>query len=281
MDFFQWTWKKQSWDLLIKGSLAPLLIFLLFACVQSPEQQLKSAIALQSQGAFREASVELERVMKRELGSETALQAARLRAKTLLYDLRKYDAAVETYRYLILYSQDADERIKAQLQIAQIYFDNLGWFDKALIEYGKLLGTHLLPLEKLKVKLAMARCYYYLGQYEQSLREINDYEVSFSHSSDETFDILLLRGNIFLAQKKLLQASEMFQKLLDEYPERARKENVPITMVLCLEELGHLSRAIAILEAIRETYQPKDYIDLRIRKIKQRVHNQPKTRIKK
>lgn len=260
---------------------ALLFCWSLWGCGNSVDQQLRQGLSLQSQGAYREATIELERVMKREPGTHRGLQAARANAKILLYDLKRFDAAIEALKYIVLYSKDHEERNKAQMQTAQIYFDNLGWYDRALIEYGKLLSTDLTKEEKLKVKLAMARCYYYLGQFEQSLREINEYETKTSSLGEGDFDILLLRANILLAQKNIAQAARSLVTLLTEFPERSKKENVPINLVLCYEELGYFQKAIDLLISLRKDYEPKDFIDLRIRKIQQRVQNQPKIRLKK
>lgn len=262
-----------------------LLAYLLFiggvSCDTPQEIDLHRGLKFQSEGEFREAIAEFEKVMKRNPGNGPSLRAARESAKILLYDLKNYDGTIGVLKYLILYSNEPEERWKSQGQIAQIYFDNLAWYDKALLEYNKLLSSDLPKSERAKIRLALARTYYYLGQFNQSWSEASELLVTEDVSRDQAFDILLLQANIHLALKKYPEASKALEQLTSQFPERSKKENVGINLALCYEELGVHKEALRVLESLREFYEPKEYIELRIKKIRERYFNAPKKRIKK
>lgn len=257
------------------------LIFSLAGCETSQEVDLKRGLKFQSNGEFREAIAEFEKAMKRDPTSSISVRAARESAKILIYDLKNFDRAISVLRFLILYSNDPQERWKSQKQIAQIYFDNLAWYDKALSEYSKLLSSDLNKEDQVKIRLSIARSYYHLGQFAQSWSEASELLRRFEVSKDQEFDLLLLEANIHLALKKYIDASKTFELILAKFPEHSKKENVGLNLALCYEELGAVKEALRVLELLRATYEPKEYIELRIKKLRGRVINGPVKRIKK
>ena len=199
----------------------------------------------------------------------------------LIYELKNYNRSIEILKYLILYSNDPDERWKSQIQIAQIYFDNLAWYDRAIIEYSKLLSSELSKDEKVRIRLAIARSYYYLGKFTQSWSEASEIIVEQNISKEQIFDILLLQANINLALKKFSEAAKILERLNAQFPERSKKENIGINLALCYESNGDHVNALRIFEYLIKFYEPKEYIELRIKKIKHHFLNQPKKRLKK
>lgn len=218
--------------------------------------------------------------MKRAPAASAALQAARESVKILVFELKNYERAINALRFLILYSNDAEERWRAQSQIAQIYFDNLAWYDKALIEYSKLLSSNISKSEKIRIKLAIARCYYYLGQLAHSWSEASLILAEDDLSEEIAFDAMLLQANIQISDKKFADAVKSLEALAKRYPERSKKENVGLNLSLCHEELGNQEAAIRALEETKGTYESKDYIDLRIKKIRERFSDLPRKRPK-
>jgi tetratricopeptide (TPR) repeat protein len=250
-------------------------------CNSPQEIDLNRGLQFQSRGEFREAVTEFDKVMKRSPRSLASIRAARESAKIYLYELKNYDRTIEVLKFLILYSNNSEERWKSQSQIAQIYFDNLAWYDKALIEYNKLLAGHLSKEEQIRVRLAIARSYYYLGQFLQSSNEASQILVEQGVSEDQAFDVYLLQANIYLSLKNHFDAAKALERILQRFPDKSKKENVGINLALCYEEMGVHTEALRVLESLKSYYEPKEYVELRIRKIRERYLNLPKTRIKK
>lgn len=258
-----------------------IYVFLNLSCESRQEKELNRGARFQSNGEFKEALMEFDKVMKREPGNPISLRAARESIKILLYDTKNYEKAIDVLKFLILYSNNPEERWKSQSQIAQIYFDNLAWYDKALIEYSKLLTGDLPKDENLKVRVAIARTYYYLGQFSQSASEASSILVEQGVSEDQAFDVYLLQANINQSLKKYTEAAKSLEQIMVQFPERSKKENIGINLALCYEELGVYKEALRVLESLKDYYKPKEYIELRIKKLKDRLLNQPQKRLKK
>ena len=263
-----------------KNFLTCCLVFATLSCENSQERHLREGLKNYHSGQLRDALAEFDSAMKRAPGTTAALRAARESVKILVFDLKNYERAISALRFLILYSTDAEERWRAQSQIAQIYFDNLAWYDKALIEYSKLLSSNVAKTEKIRIKLAIARCYYYLGQLPHSWSEASLILAEDDLPEGIAFDSLLLQANIQISDKKYSEAVKSLELLAKRYPERAKKENVGLNLSLCHEELGNQDAAIQALEEIKGTYESKDYIELRIKKIRERFSDLPRKRPK-
>jgi len=256
-------------------------IFFHVGCESRQEKEFKRGIKYQNSKDYSSALEEFEKSIKREPGNPTSLMAARESIKILLYEVKNYEKAIELLKFLILYSNNSEERWRSQSQIAQIYFDNLGWYDKALIEYSKLLNGNLSKEEQTKIHLSIARAYYYLGQFNQSWNEASSLLLENSVSQDQIFDVYLLQANIHQSLKRFSEATKLFEEILTRFPERSKKENVGINLALCYEELGVYKEAMRVLESLKNSYEPKEYIALRLKKLKDRLINQPKKRLKK
>lgn len=256
-----------------------LSLIILAACVltsctsqeKSDYQQAQKAI---SQGSFRTALDLLDRVVKRNSGTSLTVEAAREAARISYYEVKDYKKAVRFHQFLVLHATDPAERVQSQKQIANIYFDDLQDYGQAIIEISKLLEMPHNDLEESQYRLSLARAYFYLGNYFQALSEIDSL---LARRSDETirFNTLMLKGNILVAQKQHAKAVDIFKKLTLDFPERASKENVGLTLAVSYEESGDFKNAIRILEDFRGKYNPPEYIELRIKRLQERLRNAP------
>lgn len=248
--------------------LAPL------GCTSQEQKLLNDAEAEIQSGNFRVAIVHLDKVIARNPNSDYGVKAAQTAAKISFYDIQDFEKAARYYQQLVVTSPNFEERLNAQKQIVSVYFDHLTDYPKAVIELNKLIVMLPDQKEKADYKMKLARAYYYQNNFGQAENETNE----FLHSqppSDQVFDMTLLMGNINLAKKDVVNAIEIFKRLLREYPERAAKENVGLTLSVCYEEQKDFKSAIDILTQIRSTHPMPEYIDVRIQRLQGRMQNQP------
>ncbi|MEK6774826.1 MAG: tetratricopeptide repeat protein [Bdellovibrionota bacterium] len=216
----------------------------------------------------------LDHAIKRAPQTNLGIKAAREAARISLYETKDYKKAIEYYRHLVLYSKEPSERIQAQKDVATIYFDHLQSYQEAIIEFSKLLQMPHMDFDLAKYKLSIARAHYYLNNFFQAESEINEI-LRLKIDDQMRFNTLLLQGNILVAQKNYLRAAEIFRNVIQAYPETAKKENVALTLAVCYEESQDYPSAIKMLEQLRGQYTPVEYIDLRIKRLKERQKNQP------
>lgn len=251
-------------------------VFLLALCACSPPEakEYKSAQSEVEQRQFAHALVLYDHVIKRAPDSEYALKAARDGARIASLELKDYKKAITYLQFLVLNSKDSKERLSAQKQLAAMYFDQLQNYDKAILEYNRLVESSESEGEKAKYKLNIARANYYKNNFFQAQSELDEL-LKLKVEDEERFSAIVLQSNIFIAQKECGKAIELLRKVIGLYPQKAMQENVSQTLAVCYEETGNFADAIKILESIKPHHPQPDYVDLRIKRLRERQKNQP------
>lgn len=244
------------------------------ACSSQELADYKLAQKSIAQGHFRIALSYLDRVVKRTPPSKYSMEAAREAARISFFELKDYNKAVHYYHFIVLNSQNEGERLEAQKQIASIYFNNLQNHQQSILEYSKLQQLPHTDLEATQYKINIARSYYYLNSFFQSESEI-DALLKLKADDNVRFSALMLKGNILVARKDFVGAVDIFKSLIEKYPKKANQENVALTLAVCYEESFDFKSAIAVLEQLRASYKPEEYIELRIKRLQERMKNAP------
>lgn len=260
---------------MIRAVTGALLIFALSGCTFSldwaRQYWAQRAIAKQD---FASALPILQQIVSHEPEGDRALSAARTGARVAHLEAKNYPQAVSFYKHLVLRSPDAGERKQAQQYIAQIYFENLQDFDQAVIEYEKLLKLENNPEEEFRFRMNLAKSHFQLNNLEQALNELNAL-IEKKPAGDKSFEVKMLKANVLVAGKQYADAAALWATILNEFPERSKKENVALNLVVLYEELKDFGKAIAVLENMRDQYPNKEFLDLRIARLKERQQNQP------
>lgn len=230
-----------------------------------------------SLGHHRTALSGFDRVLKRAPESDYALKAAREGARIAVLELKDYKRAVTYHKFLVLHANDPHERVSSQKQLASIYFDQLQNYDQAILELNKLVTESETDVEIARYKLDIARANYYQNNFFQSQSELDDL-LKRNVDDNERFAALVLKSNIYMAQKKYTDAIEIFKKLIPAYPEKSLLENIYQTIAVCYEESGNFTEAIKMLEIAKDKNSQPEYTELRIKRLKERQKNQPGAR---
>lgn len=151
-----------------------------------------------------------------------SLEAARRGARVAHIELKQYEKAIEFYRRIIVSSDSELERKEAQRSIAQIYFENLLYYDKAIIEYEKLLRLDFTPDEKYFFRLNVAKSHLQLGNLDQALAELEELS-KVERPPNDYYDLQLFKANVKTAQKNQRDAADILSQLVEKFPERAQK----------------------------------------------------------
>jgi len=258
----------------IRKIVVILTIIFLTSCTPPDEKEYSRGMSELEAKNFRISLLHFENCIKYSPTSLWAINSSREAARVSQYEIKNYNKAIFFHKHLVLYSADPEERIKSQKEIAYINFDNLQNYQQAVIEFYKLLQMTEKESDIAIFKLSIARAHYYLNNFEQAQSEIN--EVSRLKIPDDTlFDLLILNGNILVAQKQFAKAIVVYNDILKKFPDLSKKENVSLTLAVCYEENNQFKESIEILERLKDIYKPADYIELRIKRLKERLKNQP------
>ncbi len=258
--------------------LLTLCCFFLSACGFSLQKMdYHRANQAMERGQADEAIKGFSRILKRYPNSELALESARKAARLSLLDKRDFLSAIEFYRFLILNSKDPVERIDAQKSIANIQFEKTRNFEAAIIEYNRLLTLPLPKEELFEFRLNIAKAYFQLNNFFQSQSEVESL-LSQKLSSQQRFDLMLFKANLLMTDKKDPRAIEILTEIMNQFPELAKKENVPLTLAVFYEETQDFSKAISILTDLMEDYPNPEFLELKIKRLKERQGNLPGAR---
>lgn len=249
----------------------------LYACTPPEAKDYKEAQEEISQGHHRIGLSSLDRVMKRAPGSEYAIKAARDGARIASLEIKDHKRALQYYQFLVLHSKDSGERMSAQKQLASIYFDQLQNYDQAIIELNKLIRDTDSDTDIAKNKLDIARANYYQNNLFQAQSELDDL-LKLNIEDNERFSAWVLKGNIHIALKEYGKAIEILKKVTSLYPHKSLQENVYQTLAVCYEEIDNFVEAIKILESVREKSAKPEYLEIRIKRLKDRQKNRPGAR---
>ncbi len=259
---------------LLQFLLTSLLIIVLSGCSSREQSDYEKAQKEISDGHFRIAMSHLDRVIKRNAKGEYPQKATRDAARISFYELKDFKRSIEYHKLIVLHSKDAKERVESQKQIAEIYFNNLQDYPQAIIEFSKLQQMPHHDLDVAQYKMNVARAQYYQNNFFQAESEI-DSLLKLKSDEQTHFSALMLKGNILVARKDFKQAADIFKDLIKKYPEKSTQENVALTLAVCYEENNDYKSAIQVLEGYRGQYNPPEYIELRIKRLQERMRNAP------
>ncbi len=261
-------------------SIKPTVLFVIAAflatggCTSTEQREMSEAKSDIGRGHFRIALSHLDKIILRSPQSDLGIEAAREAARICFFELKDFPRAARHYQQIVLSSKNADERLLAQKQIVSVYFDQISDYPKAVVELNKLVAMLADPQDKMNYKIKLARAYYYQNNFSQAENEADEF-IRSNPPKDQRFDMLLLKGNISLAEKNLPTAITVFRDLLSQYPERSAKDNVALTLSVCYEEVKDFRAAIEVLEKLKITHPVPEYLDLRIKRLRERLKNLP------
>lgn len=250
------------------------LVLALSACSSQEEADYKQAQKEMAQEHYRIALSYFDRVIKRNNPTKYPLEAARDAARISFFEIKDFNKTIEYHHFIVLHSPDEKERLESQKQIAAIYFNNLQNYQQSIIEYSKLQQMPHTDLEAAQYKMNVARAQYYQNNFFQAESEI-DSLLKLKGDDNTRFSAMMLKGNILVARKDFVKAADIFKTLITKYPEKSSQENVALILAVCYEENMDFKSAIAVLEENRAKYSPQEYIELRIKRLQERMKNAP------
>ncbi len=247
-----------------------LSLALLTSCTISSQkleyQRGKNSVATKD---FKSALEHFRSVIDYNPRSDLAILADIESARITHYETKSFTDAVYFYKQIVLNSPISTDRVEAQKKIADLYFTQILDYSQAITEYSRLIELPHSNEEDLLYRTAIAKSYYYQNNFFQSQSEI-DSIIKKKYAKDQLFDPLLLKANILLTTKRLDDAITVLNKLVADYPVKARTEAIGLVLALCYEEQKNYSKAIETLQGLKATYPRKSFIENRIKTLKER-----------
>lgn len=235
-------------------------------------EKFNTAIAAQSYSQIN--SLAREYIASPESKKEKALEVAEQTAKILFLNLKSYNNALFFYKYLVVHSKDEDKKRESQEKIAEIQYSYLMNYSQALVELHKLLETLKMPQEIKMTRIKIAKSYFYLNNFYQANSEINDL-LKMENTLEEEYELLLLKGSVFLSEKKIKEAINLYDEMIKKFPNKSIKDNLSLNLAICYEENKEFNKAIQVLQEAKRHYKVPEFLDVRIRRLEKRISQLP------
>ena len=258
-----------------RGTVTAGLLFFATACNLSfTALEYRRGISAEEKQEYTNAVEHFKHVILRAPESEKALDSSRRAARITLFEMKKYVDAVWYYRHLIKFSKIESERREAQKRIANIYFEKLNDFASAIGEYNKLLLLRNSKEEIVDYRFSLAKAHFGMNNFSDAQAETES-ALKLSENPEIKFDLLMFLGNIYFNTRHADKAIKVYERVIEEFPEKAKHDNVAMNIIVCYEELEAFDKAITALERLRPVYRDPEFIDLKIKRLKDRRANLP------
>ncbi|MDZ4661940.1 MAG: tetratricopeptide repeat protein [Pseudomonadota bacterium] len=256
-----------------------LLIGALFlvGCTKGSEKSIKEEALVNEQGGdYQKALKNYQELIQRTKNNQLVVDYAKAAGQIALVKAKDFAQAIGFFRLVVLKSSKQEERVEAQKNLANIYFSYLPIpdYEKAINEFSKLLSLSLSEEEKFEMRLSLAKSYYRLNNFFQAQTEIDTLLESLK-DKNKKYELKKLKADIYLSAKELDKAVETYQDLLVAFPQEAKKDDMALSLAVCYEDQGNYSKSIEVLEGMKKAYSHPEFIELRIKRLRDRRAQQP------
>ena len=248
------------------------VLLLLNGCTPQSEKLYTEAYSEIESGHFRLALDLLERSAAIEKDDKKRTKALVEAARIARFEVQDYDRALRINRQIILKSEDPKQRLLAQETLAEIYFENLQNYSQSLNELLILeqLTSEAEAKEKLRFKIAQA--YFLTGNPPAAFEYI---EASLKSPAADRKHFLKLKAQILVSQKRYDEALAVYEEIRKLDADFFAKENLYIATSTVFEEKEDYASALAYLEKYQSFVNDKAYLELRFKRLQERLTNKP------
>lgn len=245
---------------------------MLNACTPQSERLYSDAYSEIESGHFRIAIDLLERSAEIESNNKKKMKALVEAARIARFEIQDYGRALRLNREIVLKSEDSKQRLNAQEGLAEIYLENLQNYAQALNELMIIeqLTPDLLHKEKLRFKIAQAQ--YLAGNPQSSIEYI---ETAIKTANVEKKNFLKLKAQALIATQKFDESLAVYEELRLLDPDFFSRENLYVAASIAYEEKQDYAEALAYLQKYQSLIKDKSYLELRIKRLKERLSNKP------
>lgn len=241
-------------------------------CTPAADRIYTEARAEIEKGHFRLALDLLSRAAEAERRPDRKFRYYLEAARIARFEVQDYVRAIRLNKEIILKSADEKQRINAQESVAEIYFENLQDYSQALKELQILEPLVKEAGQKERIQLRICQALYLTGDSTRALDEIN---LAMKSATTEVLSFLKVKAQALVALKKYEEALLVYEQMLQSNPEYFEKENLFVAVSVVYEENEDFASALKYLTKHSEKIKDKAYLELRYRRLKERMVNKP------
>ena len=219
-------------------------------CNSDSRQLFDRAQAQWREGNY-EVAIQLDRMLYEKDPQGKLAPQALLNIGNISYmNLRKIKDAVDAYTRLVEEFPGRPEELKARLQLADIYENEIVDLTQAVAEYDRILGFAGLD-SRLEIEFRRANAYFKMEDYNRALRELRRIEEAgvSGHLADQ---VLLKIGNIYQIQQKYEDAASYLERV-EQSPCTECRRSAIVSLAATYEALYDIPHAIETIRKLDHT----------------------------
>jgi tetratricopeptide (TPR) repeat protein len=205
----------RPWERLRHAGSLMVLLALLAICLpgcNSDARQLQQRAEVRLREGNYEEAIQLNRLLYlKDPQAKVAAQALLTIGDIYYVNLRRIKDAVEAYKKLVDEFRGRPEEIKARLQLAAIFENEMADLTEAVAEYDLILQAPDLD-NRFEIEFRRANAYFKMEEYNRALRDLRRLEEAgvTGHLADQ---VCLKIGSIYQIQRRFEDAESHFQKV--------------------------------------------------------------------
>ncbi len=222
------------------------------------------------EGNYRKA-VELYQAVLDEHPSDPLAGQAHFRIGNTYYlFLRQEREAILTFRDLTKKDPSGPWGLRAQKKLGEIFEKGLEDYRQAIVEYQRLMNLSPSAAESEEAQLAVARCYFKLGDFTQAREEFEIFLERYPGSPrrDRALDGL---ASTCYVTRRYQSAITYYRRVIDESQDQGLRAEAGFGIASCLEEAGSHQAALEQFMDIRGEHPNVELVQQRIDRLQEKL----------
>ena len=186
--------------------------------------------------------------------------------------LKSVDEAIWFLEYLI--KKDEPRRFFFQKKLADLYFNKVKDFEKAIYMYSELQQQTSRLVEKGWFGFYIATAYFEIKKWDQALKEIKKYEIP-ENQKDLDVNFLFLEARVLLLKGQYDLSVQKFLQIQEQSPIFFEKHRMFLYLSLIYESQKKFKYAQKVLKGFETS---SEFLVERIERLKIRQKNRPRKR---
>jgi len=267
--------KSTFWRLILPGSLVVILLlvggllFHLSRLDSALEEDFAQAELSLNHGDYQEALESFQAIQRRHPSFKLAPRALFQSGEILNLYLKRYPEALLSYLTLQQeYPDDRELGRKAQQRVAEIYKHRQRDYERAVVEYRKLLD--LGGGEEDRIEYEIADALFRLEKYAPASEAFE--RLAAEHPDSDLLPESRFRaGTVYSLMGNNVKAMQTFRDLVSRWPDNPYALEAKFSLASILEERDEFTEALAMLESLQGQYANAEALNKKIELIKERM----------
>jgi len=251
--------------------LGLIVSFLLTACFfQGEEAYFREAEVHLEKGEFQKAVQAYQAYLNKYPQGASRDKAIFLKGSIFYHTLDNKSLAVLAFSQLAEDFPESQYCFQAREILARIYQNETNDYLRAAVEYRWLLNQSPDARRRAEYQYRFAHCYFLANELDKSITALNELIAQYPDSEylERAYDEL---GSAYMIINLPEQALEVFQAMLESFPESPLKPSIEFKIGECYEVAGRLEEALAQYTKVRDIYNNRSAVDIRLEGVKSRL----------